>query len=323
MANSFRAKPWTLWFRSLRYWSNCVLSSDPLSATQPPEYFVLVGCQRSGTHLLREIVNSNPALALMVETFSLTPKRLYWCNYLRSVPRDQFPSLTPEIAMDVFDEHLRQVRKDILIEPEWYGGPKPDLKTIGLDVKYNQLKCFTSLSNNLCARPMLLDYFKSRSFRVVHMVRKNLAQAALSLILANIRNVWHNYDGSEFKGQYEVSWPTLHSHMKWIRDEREEFERLSQDLPMLTCVYEDLVDDLRKVDEAGAFPEETKALSPLAEFLGVSNQFVYDGQMKKVVSKPYSEILENFDELITEMKNSEFSEFADSLRASVRPSQAA
>ncbi len=279
----------------------------------PSCHFALIGCQRTGTHLLREIVNSNPHVALMVETFSLTPKRMYWCNFLRTLPKSRFPPLTPEIAMDVFDEHVRRIRRDVQIEPEWYGGSKPDLKALGLDVKYNQLKNFASLSINLRSRPLLLDYFKTRNFRILHMVRKNLAHSALSLILANIRGVWHNYDASTFSGRHHVFWETLHSHMKWIQVEREEFVHLTQDLPVLTCVYEDLVGDLSQLNESGEFPEETTVLKPLAEFLGVPNRFVYDGKMRKVVNKPYVEILDNFDELVQELRKSEFCEFADSL----------
>lgn len=232
-------------------------------------------------------------------------------------------SITPEIAIEVFDEHMLRIRRDVQIEPEWYGGRKPDLKALGLDVKYNQLKCFNSLSINLRSRPLLLDYFKSRNFRILHLMRKNLAQAALSLILANLRNVWVNYDASEFTGRHRVSWATLQSHMKCIQDERIEFTQLAQDLPVLTCIYEDLIGDLSKVDVSGKFPENTTVLQPLADFLGIPNHFVYDGRMSKVINKPYVDILENFDELVAELRNSEFSEFADSLESNNSPAQAA
>ncbi len=251
----------------------------------------------------------------MVETFSLPPKPLYWHNYLRTLPKSQLPSHTPEIATDVLDKYLRLIRRDVQIEPEWYGGPKPDLKALGIDLKYDQLKCVAPVCISLNARPLLLDYFKRRNFRILHLVRKNLAHAAISLILANMRNVWHTYNAKEFGGRYKISWVTLYSHMKFMRDERNEFLRLSQDLPMLTCVYEDLINDLSKVNELGEFPKETTVLKPLADFLGISNLFVYDGKMRKVVNKPYADILENFDELMRELRSSEFSEFADSLES--------
>ena len=75
---------------------------------------------------------------------------------------------------------------------------------------------------------MLLDYFKSRNFRILHLMGKNLAHAALSLILANLRNAWVNYDASEFTGRHRVSWATLQSHMKCIQDECIEFTQLAQ-----------------------------------------------------------------------------------------------
>ncbi len=317
MATSYRAKPWKRWFRVLRQRAVNPFTPPHELFPNPECHFALIAFQRSGTHLLREIVNSNPQLALMVETFSPTTKKLYWCNYIRSLPKNEFPALNHETALGLFDEHMRRIRRDVEIEPEWYGGRKRELKALGLDIKYNQIKAFNSLAINLRSRPLLLDYFKRRGFRIVHLVRNNLAHAALSLILANIRSVWHNYGKREFGGRYHVTWDVLFSHMKCIQDERKEFVSLSQDLPVQTFAYEDLISDLGRVNQSGEFPTNTIFLKPLAEFLGVPNYFVYDGKMHKVVNKPYSEVLENFEELVSHLRNSEFSEYADLLDTGV------
>jgi LPS sulfotransferase NodH len=326
MATAVRAKPWVRWLRMARQ-SFPPFASKPSLLAKPQSHFALIACQRSGTHLLREIISSSPYIALLKETFSPSPKSVYWCNFVHRLAKDQFPPVTPEAAMKVFDKHMRRIARDVHIEHEWYGGPKPCLKSLGLDIKYHQLKGVAALSMNLESRPLLLDYFHSRSFRILHLTRRNIAQAAISLILAHRRNVWHSYhDADAIQGKYHISWPELHCHMLWIKQQRDEFERLSQDLSVLPLVYEDLVADLSRVTPSGVLPYDSIVLRPLAEFLDVPNHFVYDGQMRKVVDKPYSLIIENLDELVAELRNSAFAEFADTLTSvpgSVRQSLAA
>ena len=314
MAISVWAKPWVRWWRTAQLALPPLFGRGREKLPKPECHFAFIGCQRSGTHLLREIINSSPYIALMVETFSPTRKSIYWCNYVHRLGKHEFPPLTPYAAMKVFDKYLRRIARDVHIEHEWYGGPKPRLKALGLDIKYNQLKGMTSISIDLTSRPLLLDYFQSRKFRVLHIVRKNIAQASISHILASMRKVWHNYnDATSFQRKYHIPWPELHSQMWWMKQEREEFERLSQDLPVLPCVYEDLVEDLRLRSPSGVLPYDSEVLEPLARFLGVPNHFVYDGRMRKVVNKPYADIIENFDELVAELRNSAFGEFADTL----------
>jgi hypothetical protein len=166
---------------------------------------------------------------------------------------------------------------------------------------------------NLGARPFLLEYFRDHRVRVVHLVRQNVVQTAISVIIANRRQVWQNYDGSDIQGQFRVSPDELFNYVTWIEQERNEFVRLSQDLRVQTCLYEDLVDDLSRVDDAGYFRDDSAALSPLAAFLKVPNRFRYNRQIRKVINRPYAEILENYDELIGAVKDSALSEFAATL----------
>jgi hypothetical protein len=285
-------------------------ASRPLAFHTP---FALIACQRSGTHLLREILNSNPCIALLAEPFSRQPQSVYWLNFVRTLPENQYPPLLPEDATALLDQYLQVIQRDVQENRCWYGGSKVPLKALGLDVKYNQLKCVTPLITDLRAQPFLLDYFWNRRFRIVHMVRNNVVHAALSGIISNIRGVWQNYDDHVIQGQFRIPPAELFRCIRWIQDEREEFLRLAQSLPMQTCVYEELVEDLRQIDASGFFPKDAAALRPLAKFLGVPNRFRYGREICKVINRPYAEILENYDELVRALADSEFAELADTL----------
>jgi hypothetical protein len=81
---------------------------------------------------------------------------------------------------------------------------------------------------------------------------------------------------------------------------------------MQTCFYEDLVEDIGRVDRCGFFRDDSGPGS-IAEFLNVPNQFRYVPCMSKVINRPYYEILENYDELLSAVKGSPYSEFAETL----------
>jgi LPS sulfotransferase NodH len=275
--------------------------------------FALVACQRTGTQVLREILNTSPAIALLAEPFTAGPEPVYWHNFMRSLPAEEFPPRSMDDGLALVDRYVSMVRRDTHDNCDWYGGPKPRLRALGLDVKYNQLNCANPMFSNLQSQPLLLEYFRARKVPIVHLVRENLAHNALSMIIANQRKVWHTYDSRPLEGRYRVAPHELMGYLHWIKKEREEFVRLAQDLNVLTVRYEDLVADLGRIDAAGDFPEDTRLLSQLATFLDVPNAFRNDRQMRKVINKPYAEILENCDELVATLESSEFSEFAPTL----------
>jgi hypothetical protein len=209
-------------------------SADASSLALPDTLFATIGCQRSGTHLFREIVNSNPHLALLSEPFTPYPKSVQWCNYVHSLAASEFPARYRRDALSLLDEYMKFVRNDVEQDCNWYGGVKPQLSALGIDVKYNQLRCVSSLVHDLGAQPILLDFFRSRKFRIIHIVRKNVVQAALSMSIAMKTDTWQNYEGTEFRGRHRIPWDMLHGYILWFQSERAEFERLAQDMSLHT-----------------------------------------------------------------------------------------
>ena len=278
-----------------------------------PQSFAIVACQRSGTHLLREILNSNPQVAVVAEALLSDAGAGSWYYFLHSLPADRVPPSNVTDAASLFDQYMQQVRRDYQQNHEWFGGPKLSPTLVGLDVKYNQIKCVNPLFTDLRLRPFLLDHFRDRQFRVVHLVRKNLLHQAISLVMSNLRKVWRNYERTKLQGRYRISIDALIGYMHWVRAERTEFERLSQDLHVQQCAYEDVVDDIRHIDGAGQFSEKSAALSCLADFLQIPNRFHYNQCLPKVLNRPYSEFIENYDDVLNAVQDSEFSEFAGSI----------
>jgi hypothetical protein len=277
------------------------------------DIFSLVACQRSGTHLLREMLNSSPWIALAAEPFSPGANPMLWQNYVRTLSPENYPPPTFIDARALLDRYMHLIENDIEQNSDWYGGPKPQLKAIGLDVKYDQLKCVVSLYSDLRDLPILLKYFRKRNVRIIHLVRENLVHTAISNLIALDRKVWDNYEGTLIRGKYHLCPNELMKYISWIKNEREEFEALCDELTVQACCYEDLVDDISRVDGHGYLPENSKVLAPIADFLGVPNRFRYNGWTKKVINRPYSDVIENYDEIVATIEGSDVAELAATL----------
>lgn len=286
---------------------------EPVLATEPPEILAVIACQRTGSHLLREVLNSCPSIAIWSEPFCYGPHPMLWHNFMRRVKTHNYPPVMPADAAELADEYLRALRRHVRDHSSLYGGPKPELKFIGLDIKYEHIRCLSPLYLDLQARPFLFDFLCSRNARVLHLIRGNIVHNAISIIIANTRKVWENTDGSKISGRFRITPDELLFYVNWIQAARAELTRLTRDMPVQTCVYEDLVDDLAQIDSDGTFPEDSKTLSTVAAFLDVPNRFSYNGRLKKVINRPYAEILENHEDLVCALHDSPYAEFADTL----------
>jgi hypothetical protein len=286
-------------------------------ASQTPETLqtlcVTVACQRSGTHMLREILNSNPHIAIYPEALLLDAGVGSWHHFRSSLPADRLPPADEVAAAQLFEEYMQQLAPDCHEHTEWFGGLKQSPTWVGLDIKYNQIKSVNPFYADLCSRPFLLNYVRNRQFRVIHLVRNNLFHQGISIVLANLRKVYRNYDRSTVQGKFHVPIGELLAYMNWVKQERDEFVRLSSDLHVHQCAYEDLVADIGNVDSAGAFREDTIALTAVSNFLQVPNRFHYNQVLPKVLNRPYVEFIENYDDVVKAVNDSEFSQFAETI----------
>jgi LPS sulfotransferase NodH len=273
----------------------------------------MIAIQRSGTHLLREILNSNSRVAMSPEPFNRDTASFCWEKFINALPNDKQRMCDSEGGMQLLDEFIEALNQDVRHNRRVYGGRKRRQRIVGLDIKYNQLKAVSPAYNDLRLRPFLLDYLRAREARIIHLVRRNLVHTAISAIIANIRKVWQNYDGASIGGPYRISPNELFQYVRWIKEEREAFEGLAGDLSVHKCYYEDIVADLKSVTWFGRLRQDTTALSGLAAFLNVPNRFWSYGYIRKVINRPYKELIENYDEVMAALIDSPFSEFAETL----------
>lgn len=298
----------------LRIPSTPMSSSDPREGThyqfEAVTNFALIGSQRSGTNFLRELLNTNQHVVVHGEVLWPYPLPNCWHNYVRTMVNRAMPPVYAKDAMDLVDDYFVYMREDV---KRGYAGKAGSLAAVGFDLKYNQLRFIAPLIRDLRQPPFMLDYFHRRGIPVVHMVRRNVIQQALSLVIADVRNIYHNYGGKKTEDRVALDPEKLLASARWVAAELEAFRKLATGLRMFEIHYEDAADACNRADAGGALPQDDRAMAALAEFLRVPNSFSRPATLRKVIDRPYSEVIENHADVVTAVRKSEFSQFAKSI----------
>jgi Stf0 sulphotransferase len=273
--------------------------------------FVVVGVQRSGTNILREILNTNKHIAMLGEVLSPNPAPSCWYNFIAELPAGVVPCATSIDAESLLDRYLEFI--EYRIRNHWVDGDKSGCDAIGMDIKYSQLRDIAPLSWDSAALPFLLGYLKSREAIIIHVIRRNVIQCAISAMIATQRGVWHNYDGAKIDRSYHVDVEQCLAHARAIVRERAAFVELAKGFPVVTSCYEDLTNEITRAAPDGEIPDGSGPLHDAAKALGVPFGFRYDGRLRKAINVPYARLLSNYGCVIQAVRQSEFSNFASSL----------
>lgn len=92
--------------------------------------FVVVGVQRSGTNILREILNTNKHIAMLGEVLFPNPAPSCWYNFIADLPSDNVPPLTSIDAEALLDRYLEFI--EYRIRNHWVDGDKSGCDAIGM-----------------------------------------------------------------------------------------------------------------------------------------------------------------------------------------------
>ena len=113
--------------------------------------FVVIGAQRTGTNILREILNTNEQIAMLGEVLSPSPAPAHWDNFRRRLPLHSVLPATPGEAESLLDEYFEFVQ--YRIRNHWAGNKKNRSRAFGVDIKYNQLTNIAPANWNSAASP--------------------------------------------------------------------------------------------------------------------------------------------------------------------------
>jgi LPS sulfotransferase NodH len=272
--------------------------------------FVVIGAQRTGTNILREILNTNEQIAMLGEVLTPSPAPAHWDNFCRNLPvRSVLPASFGE-TKSLLDQYFEFVQ--YRIRNHWEGNKKSGSHAFGVDIKYNQLRRIAPANWDATSSPFILCYLRSRGATLIHTTR-NVIHCAISTLIASQRNVWHNYDGAVIDRNYHIDVEECLAYARTILQHRDVFFKSAHDCKVVNCRYESLIDDIKRAGSQEEIPEGPGPLRNIAEALGGLFKFRYERRLQKAINIPYSRLLSNYDALVRRLKDSEFSAFASTL----------
>jgi len=278
----------------------------------PAQLFVVIGAQRTGTNLLREILNTNQQIAMLGEVLTPSPAPAHWENFCRTLPGGSRPPANYGKAEALLDQYFEFV--EYRIRNHWEGNRKNKIDAFGVDIKYDQLAGILFADRFLIrgSTPLLLCYLRSRQAILIHTTR-NIIHCAISALIAAQRNLWHNYEGVEIGRRYEIDVEGCLSYARAILRRRQLFHQAAGGCKVVNCRYETLVHDIRRSGSGQEIPEASGPLRDIAAALGVVFSFRHDGRLQKAINVPYNRLISNYDAFIERLHDSEFASLIPTL----------
>lgn len=166
-------------------------------------------------------------------------------------------------------------------------------QSVGFIAMYDRFKVY----------PQLLDYLVSRNIGVIHLTRRNHLNAVVSEAVAKQSDVWHlahdrNLQITPVKVHTRGIVERLTSRMNSVGWWSSYLAQAG--LPYIEMIYEELLRNPCKFDEA-------------ISFLGLNRgSFNSPSMWKKAISRPLSEIIENYSELREKLQGSKFEDLMES-----------
>ena len=273
------------------------------------QLFAVIGAQRTGTNILREILNTNDQIAMLGEVLSPSPAPAHWDNFCRGLPARSTQPNSFDEAEELLDRYFEFVR--YRVHNHWEGNRKSRSHAIGVDIKYNQLGLIapTDWDSKL---PFMLSYLISRGAILIHTTR-NVIHSAISTMIATQRSLWHNYDGTVIDASYQIDVEECVAQARTIKHEQESFLNFVQGCKLVGCRYERLMEDLDRAGSRERIPSGPGPLRNIAEALGSPYDFRYERRLQKAINIPYSRLLSNYDALIRRLETSELDTLVSTL----------
>jgi len=281
-----------------------------MATVAEPQFFIVIGTQRTGTNLLRDILNSNDQLCMVAEILIPYPDRCHWNEFLPSLPEGWYPAADEAAGMRLLDRYFAYFLNEIRTCYDRKG----QAIALGVDIKLDQLALVEPASRPPEALPFLIDYARARGFVLINTVRDNVVQCMISYLIGLQRNFWHNYEGRVIEGGYRLDIPECLAFARGLLAQQAAFEKATEGQPVIRLRYEDLASAVAETGPGRNLCGALPVLGEIAQALGIVPAFHYDGRLQKATNRPYGQIIANHQELVAALVNSEFAPWVESIR---------
>jgi hypothetical protein len=243
---------------------------------------LLLAQQRSGTHLLRSILGRNRRIAAPAEICNATAdleheNELSFFKFRHAHLIDGMNSPYPTF------ENQEYLVKGYL---QHIASHYSDHDYVICDIKYSHVHNFNVFSWDFSSRPFLLQYAWKHGIKVVHLVRENIFQTAISDFYARQSGVWRANNQEQLKNiNVTVDGKWLRRRMTHIGRTISLFDGWLLGCNSIRITYEAL---------SGSLPEAPLAL--ISAFLGLDEVIPFRPGFVKI-TPPYEDCIVNWNEI--------------------------
>lgn len=205
-----------------------------------PKAAILLALERSGTHLLRSIVNANAAgfaLDEVANAAAAAPDNPIEFFGFQRLYRQGFPDRAVPSAANT--DHMLECYLDNLELGISRERPRPVI----LDIKYGHVVNFAGGWWLPFTRPALFALAARRGVPIIHLVRRKVAQTAVSNIYATASGVWKaRSDAERSRQRIVVPRAQLIDQVRFNREAVRLARCWAGGLDPVEMAYEDLLD---------------------------------------------------------------------------------
>lgn len=252
---------------------------------------VVLGWQRSGTSVFRELLSLNgfTDLGEVFHSEYLDDETKFF-HFVRTRS-----NMDPRMIHPMYYADLLQQYIDTTLAS--YGD-------IVIDIKYSAIRLIDRECNNY--RPNVLDVFSNNGYSFCQIVRRNKLRMIASLYMAIQTGVWAHIGASlENSSNPKVSIPA-ESLVNMIDDRYDQERSLDHWLSEISILSNNPAHKIyyeNMFDSNGRFSEEAMTLA--SKFMrGSNNELRTEVALKKQNSEQLQDIIENYDEIVDVLRHS-------------------
>ncbi len=158
---------------------------------------------------------------------------------------------------------------------------------------------FKLFPSHLAHPVVTIQQLHKNGWLILHLQRRSLFQQSLSAVVAAVTGRWHGRaEAIAPPPNLSINPETFSASLLRVYRQRQICQQSLQSIPHLNIYYED---DLEAPKQWSA------TIHRICSYLGTSTSSVYT-KMNKPWSRPYQEIVTNYDELLTRFKQSSLTE---------------
>ncbi len=224
--------------------------------------FILFVQGRSGSNLLRDLLNAHPDIQCDSELFKADPNH---------ITAQKINKIILKIPASFVESRCRLSKQNV------YG--------------------FVLMDYHLKNPGVLIKQLYQSGWKIIYVSRNDLMAQCFSNLLAQKTNHWHNRSNKlEATYKVKITKEELLDELNWWVARKKNEENILKGIKAYHVIYEDNLQD--KAD----WPNTTHKLF---EYLGVDPVPV-SSTFQKTYSRHYSDIINNYDELMDSLKNTAY-----------------